>query len=1005
MNKKIVNIVFYQFFEKEDKTKKACIFYSDGTVADVSFDEGIDACETIVKERNITSKSAFREMINNDIIHVVSGKEFERNFQSYFPQTNENEAANRVVNNLIPVETIERDRNHDNVANTSEVEEPVATENNTVVPVVTPIQTTTGNNENVEENDEVADISEDSEIDAVNPEDIPENDIDVENVTDEDLIDDDEKEATNTRTNNGTNTKGNTVVVPIVAPINTNADNNTTNNNGETNDDAEEVSLDDDAEIEPVEENEENSNDAEADDLDNEIEAPTEKKGFWNRVKNSKVGKAVAGILAAAIAFGAGTGFGMWLHSKFDKKAAKNANNDSLSSINTNIESTESEAANIIIEDKENSTEATVSALKTGNNADYDNYTFEQLLEVTDNEVQKQTMANLDLAMSKFNGEFADAWVEEGKDVRPALTFDEIVSLQIAYNDFSKYDLHAIFNGSEIKAEKLSRAYKDATLQLMGAHVIESREHPVDMSMLINSEEGKEFYAKYHEAFLAAKEATGQDQIDKVTAFYNMVRSDFTVDPDKRMEGISHAEVYDIEPYKLSVTPMIAAAEMMFQNLNVDVTLNDLEVQFFNQLGLCNLADGAFRRAEIVTMACCQEDITNPKYDQFRKAIIDKYTKLGIYYIDDAHRELTKLDRFQQIVNGNREFRCGGWQYNTWVTESTSTRTEVNTWTETHTTYHEEETRTEKPIPDDVKARIDAEIEAENERRRREAEEAARQEEERLQRIEDENAQRIEEEIRQDEEELQQAIDDANERIDENNSDQDPSNNIPVNEDDFGDANVDFFDEYSDDQGNLDPSVENITTDPSGDQTGEPLPDPNETGEAFDAEAPKGEDTYNESNDSGSDDTYVEDNGSDTYYEDNSNDQEIYTYEETYKDNDNDTYVEDSGSDTSSEETYDNSSNDDNYEESYDNSSNDSYEQEVYTYEEPEESHNDYSEDAWVESVPVDNDYSGEDTYWVEEDSSSAKETYTYEELVDAYVEQLAELSDPEYEFGYQYTK
>ena len=54
--------------------------------------------------------------------------------------------------------------------------------------------------------------------------------------------------------------------------------------------------------------------------------------------------------------------------------------------------------------------------------------------------------------------------------------------------------------------------------------------------------------------------------------------------------------------------------------------------------------------------------------------------------------------------------------------------------------------------------------------------------------------------------------------------------------------------------------------------------------------------------------------------------------------------------------------------------------------------------------MPVSDDTYYEDA-WVEEDSSPAKETYTYEELVDAYVEQLAANSDKEYTYGYQYKK
>lgn len=931
MNKKIVNIVFYQFFDKEDKTKKACIFYNDGTVADVSFDEGIDACEIIVKERNIKTKDAFREMINRDIVHVVSGKDFERNFQSYFPKTNEEENMNKEVNNLIPIETLNNDK--------KEVQENTTKTNNTVVaPLVTPI-------DNKSEED-VEDLS----------------DIDVEDVTDEDLIESDNKEVKEESKPTKTNNTNNTVVVPIPTPVKNNepvVEDNAADN------DLDDVKINDNAVIE--------GNDNEVQELDEEIEEPKEKKGFWSRVKGK-----VAAVVAGVLAFAAGTGVGMWIHSMLDKKAAQN-NNDNLSSVNTNVESTESEAASIIIEDSDNNT----SALKTGNYDDYWDYSFDQLLEVTDSEVQKETMQNLDLAMNKFNGEFADAWQEKGKDVRPALTFDEILSLQVAYNDYSRYELHAIFNGAglkketEVNAEKLSRAYKDATLQLMGAHVLESSEHPVDMSMLIRSEEGKEFYKRYHEAFLAAKEATGQDQINKVTAFYNMVRSDFEVNPEKRMTGISHAEVYDIESYKLSVTPMIAAAEIMFQNLQVDVTLSDLEVEFFNNLGLCNLADGAFRRAETIALSCCEVDKTNPLYEQYKNAIIKKYKDLGIYYIDDIHRELTLLDRFQEQVN-NKEIRCGGWIYNTWVTETTETHTEVSTRTETETTYHWEETREEKPIPDDVKAQIDAEIEEENRRAKEEAERAAEEERQRIQAEEDRHAAEVEQEVQQDAEDLQEAIDDANRRIDENNQDQDPTNNIPVNESDFGDAQVDFDDEHSDEQGNLDPSVENITTDPTGDQTDEPLPDPNKTGAEFDAQAPE-------------------------YDGGGSENQEVYEYEEPA-----DNYEAPADTYEAPADNYEAPADDyeapaDTYEapaESYEAPA-----QEIVEYEAPAEEHYDTSGgDAWVESVPVDDDYYYEDA-WVEEDSSYAKESYTYEELVDAYIEQMAANSPKEYSFGKQYKK
>ena len=164
--------------------------------------------------------------------------------------------------------------------------------------------------------------------------------------------------------------------------------------------------------------------------------------------------------------------------------------------------------------------------LVKGNNDLYDDYTYEELLEVTENKFQKTAMSNLYTTINGFNGEFASHYTEvfkiNGKKitVKPALSFDELVTLQVAYNKYDKKELKAYFNGAEMDSEEMTRFYKDASLQLMGAYVIETKENPLDMSVLIESEEGKKFYAKYHKMFLEAKNATGQDKLNKVKKFF-----------------------------------------------------------------------------------------------------------------------------------------------------------------------------------------------------------------------------------------------------------------------------------------------------------------------------------------------------------------------------------------------------------------------------------------------------------------------------------------------------
>lgn len=50
----------------------------------------------------------------------------------------------------------------------------------------------------------------------------------------------------------------------------------------------------------------------------------------------------------------------------------------------------------------------------------------------------------------------------------------------------------------------------------------------------------------------------------------------------------------------------------------------------------------------------------------------------GNYFVDNEHRELTKLDAFQEQVNWHTY--GGYWHYSTYTT--TETHTETRTWTE-----------------------------------------------------------------------------------------------------------------------------------------------------------------------------------------------------------------------------------------------------------------------------------------------------------------------------------
>lgn len=468
------------------------------------------------------------------------------------------------------------------------------------------------------------------------------------------------------------------------------------------------------------------------------------------------------------------------------------------------------------------------------NNDLYNDYSFTELLEVTQNEFQKNSMINLSASLNGFNGTFANAFVESGNDIRAALSFDEVVALQQAYNNYSIDEVRAYFNGYEVNAIDMSNAYKNASLQLMGAYVLETSENPVDMSILIDSQEGRDFYSRYNNLFIAAKEATGEEKLQLVNEFYEMVRADFPITEEVRTEGISHSEDRNsIEDYQLSVAPMIAAAEMLFQNLDVDYTLDTIEnniseIDFINDIGLCNHADDKFERLETIMLGS-YEDNTNPLFEQYRNAIIAELTNNNNYVIDDAHRELANLRSFQLIVNGENN-NLGNYSnaYSATTSgsytsaSSSTTSTETTSWEESSTTTWEETTTETAPIPASEQAAIDAAIAQENERARQAAEDAAAAEAQRQQAVEDANAQNVNNQVQQENNQLQNDINNINNTI---------NNGGTVNENNY--SNIDFDDNYTDSNGNLDGSVQNVTADGTG--ANQPLPDPNVTGESFDA--------------------------------------------------------------------------------------------------------------------------------------------------------------------------
>lgn len=450
---------------------------------------------------------------------------------------------------------------------------------------------------------------------------------------------------------------------------------------------------------------------------------------------------------------------------------------------------------------------------------------FDAIINGSKSVTQKQFMNSVSNTLDSYNNDFARSYLEAGSDVKAALSWDEVVSLGLVYNDFSKEQLISIFNGAELDQQKLQDAYKTGTLQLFGAHVIETREHPVQIEGLIQSEQGRAFYEKYHEMFLACKEATGQDQINKVNAFYQELYKDFPINFEQREVGIAHSDPRDtISAYKFSIIPMVSASEILFQNLEIDYTLADKAIDYLDDLGVCNRANDIIEKATIVNLGA-NSNSEYADYEELKQSKIEELESQAAYVRDDAHRDISQYKSFKEKVNVAFDYAEG--KFNGTIVYSDNSSYSYQDTTVTRTSDREKAIDI-VGIERVTKAEnaADASVKKANESARKEAESASEKERARQQAEADSKKQEYEDKIRQDEKDLQDKIDEANKN--QNSAGK-------VNESDFGDHDVDFDNDHSDKDGNLDDSVKDITTDPSGDKTDEPLPDPNSDYESSNA--------------------------------------------------------------------------------------------------------------------------------------------------------------------------
>ena len=115
--KKIANIVFYKFNGKEKNMVQACLFYNDGTVRNVTYEEALKEAKIIAKEENSTGRDSFNNLLNKKRIFVMSGAELTKKFDSFVVNETVKNAIDEALDNIVLVDNQDKVLVKENNAN------------------------------------------------------------------------------------------------------------------------------------------------------------------------------------------------------------------------------------------------------------------------------------------------------------------------------------------------------------------------------------------------------------------------------------------------------------------------------------------------------------------------------------------------------------------------------------------------------------------------------------------------------------------------------------------------------------------------------------------------------------------------------------------------------------------------------------------------------------------------------------------------------------------------
>lgn len=201
---------------------------------------------------------------------------------------------------------------------------------------------------------------------------------------------------------------------------------------------------------------------------------------------------------------------------------------------------------------------------------DYSDLLIEDALEAIPEGFNKDVQkANWEY-INYYNDQLASRHLQEGKESRLAVTYDNVKAEYFGYNaDFLSQDkMNLLIGNYKVSSEFLKTNFAEAHGEDMLAYVVSGEE--VDKSSLFMTEDGAYFHHKY--ASLVADMVSAESRNQKVIAAAKFRQ--FAAE-EVRMMNQDFAQNGKTDSYKLSLAPIVEAAEFICQRDQLEPILSE----------------------------------------------------------------------------------------------------------------------------------------------------------------------------------------------------------------------------------------------------------------------------------------------------------------------------------------------------------------------------------------------------------------------------------------------